>query len=68
VILVALVLLGFAWEGWWFWAFLIFIFGRRFAEPLDQITPVDRKRKILGAITLVIFILIFIPVPLVIFP
>jgi membrane-associated protease RseP (regulator of RpoE activity) len=66
VILIALVAMGFFWEGWWLWAGLIFLFGRRFAEPLDQITPVDRKRKVLGVIALIVFFLTFIPVPLVI--
>lgn len=66
VILIALVAMGFFWEGWWLWAGLIFLFGRRFAEPLDQITPVDRKRKFLGVIALIVFFLTFIPVPLVI--
>jgi len=67
VILILLGVLGFFWEGWWLWAGLIFLFGRRFAEPLDQITPIDRKRKVLGIIALIIFILIFTPVPLVVF-
>jgi membrane-associated protease RseP (regulator of RpoE activity) len=66
-ILIALALLGLSWSGWWFWAALIFVFGSRFAEPLDQITPIDKKRKVLGVITLIIFFLIFTPVPLVVF-
>jgi membrane-associated protease RseP (regulator of RpoE activity) len=65
-ILITLVALGFFWNGWWLWAGLIFIFGRRYAEPLDQITPIDLKRKLLGILTLIVFFLIFIPVPLVI--
>jgi len=65
-ILGALALMGLAWQGWWLWAALIFFVGRFHAEPLDQITPLNRKHKILGLIALVIFILIFIPVPLVI--
>jgi membrane-associated protease RseP (regulator of RpoE activity) len=65
-ILGALVVLGFAWQGWWLWAALIFFVGGHHAEPLDQITPVERKHKILGVIALVLFILIFIPVPLII--
>ncbi|MFU8825930.1 MAG: site-2 protease family protein [Brevefilum sp.] len=65
-ILIALILLGFAWQGWWLWAALIFIAGRYHAEPLDQITPIDRKHRILGIIALVVFILSIIPVPLVI--
>ena len=66
VILIVLGILGFFWSGWWLWAVLLFFIGRRHAEPLDQITPVDRKRKILGVIVLILFILIFTPVPLVI--
>lgn len=58
--------LGFFWSGWWLWAALVFIFGQRHAEPLDQITPIDRRHKFLGILALIIFILIFIPVPLVI--
>lgn len=64
-ILGALILLGFAWQGWWLWAALIFFVGRYHAEPLDQITPLTRKHKIFGVITLIVFILTFIPVPLV---
>jgi membrane-associated protease RseP (regulator of RpoE activity) len=60
-----LAILGFFWNGWWLWAALIFFFGRTHAEPLDQITPLDKKRKILGFLALFIFIIVFIPVPLV---
>ncbi len=64
VILVALVLLGLVWVGWFLWAVLIFFLGRVYAEPLDQITPLDFKRKVLAVICLIIFILVFTPVPL----
>jgi len=64
VILVVLVGLGFYWSGWWLWAALVFLLGRNFAEPLDQITELDPKRKALGVIALIIFIITFIPVPL----
>jgi len=63
-ILGALVLLGFAWSGWWFWAALIFFLGRLHAEPLDQITPLDQKRKVLAIVGIVVFFLVFMPVPL----
>lgn len=65
-ILGGLILLGLAWQGWWLWAVLLLFFGRRYAEPLDQITPVDSKRKILGVLALILFVLLFIPVPLVV--
>lgn len=64
VILVGLVLLGFVWYGWWLWAALIFFLGRVPAEPLDQITPLDGKRKLLALFCLILFVLVFIPVPL----
>ncbi|HEX2979487.1 MAG TPA: site-2 protease family protein [Anaerolineaceae bacterium] len=66
-ILVALVLLGFAWSGWWLWAGLIFLLGRVHAQPLDEITPLDPPRKFLAALGLVIFFLVFTPVPMIIF-
>jgi membrane-associated protease RseP (regulator of RpoE activity) len=68
VIILILVGLGLFWSGWWLWAFLIFIFGRSHMEPLDLITPLDPSRKLLAALALVIFILVFIPVPLLTFP
>jgi membrane-associated protease RseP (regulator of RpoE activity) len=65
VILVALVLLGFVWIGWWLWAFLIFLLGRLYAEPLDQITPLNPQRKAIAILGLVIFFLVFTPIPLI---
>jgi membrane-associated protease RseP (regulator of RpoE activity) len=64
LILGGLLVLGFAWTGWWIWMFLIFFLGRHHAEPLDQITKLDARRKLLAAFTLILFVLIFIPVPL----
>ncbi|MCI0520223.1 MAG: site-2 protease family protein [Chloroflexi bacterium] len=64
VILGALVLLGFFWSGWWLWAFLIFLMGRLHAEPLDQITPLDPPRRAAAALAIIIFLLVFTPVPL----
>jgi hypothetical protein len=63
-VLIGLVVLGIVWTGWWLWAFLIFFMGRTHAEPLDQITPLDRRRKLMALLAMVIFILVFTPVPL----
>lgn len=64
IILVALVGLGFFWNGWWLWVALIFfLVGRSYAEPLDQITPLDNRHKALAVLMLVVFLLVFIPVP-----
>lgn len=59
-----LLLLGFVWSGWWLWVILLFIFGRIYAEPLDQITVLDKRRKALAIFGMVIFVLVFMPVPL----
>jgi membrane-associated protease RseP (regulator of RpoE activity) len=64
-ILVILILLGFAWVGWWLWAALIFFLGRIYAEPLDQITQLDPPRIALAVLGIIIFFLVFTPVPLV---
>jgi membrane-associated protease RseP (regulator of RpoE activity) len=63
-ILFGLVILGTVWPGWWLWAFIIFLMGRVYAEPLDQITPLDPKRRFVAIIGLIVFILVFTPVPL----
>jgi membrane-associated protease RseP (regulator of RpoE activity) len=64
-ILIILLLLGMVWRGWWLWAFLIFLLGRFYAEPLDQITPLDKSRKAVAIFGLVVFLLVFTPVPLI---
>ncbi len=63
-VIVALVALGLVWQGWWLWAALIFFMGRSHAEPLDEITPLDGRRKALAVLGLVLFLLVFTPVPL----
>ncbi len=59
-----MVLLGFAWSGWWLWAAIIFFMSRVPAQPLDTITKIDRKRKLLALLMIIIFILVFTPVPI----
>ena len=63
-ILGLLILMGYLYSGWWIWAMLIYFLGRYHAQPYDQITQLDPNRKILAVFTLIIFILVFIPVPL----
>jgi membrane-associated protease RseP (regulator of RpoE activity) len=64
LILVSLVALGFFWPSWWLWVFILLFLGRFHAEPLDQITPLDPRRKFVAAFGLVLFVLLFMPVPL----
>jgi len=64
-ILVILILLGYVWIGWWIWALLLFFLGRVYAEPLDQITSLDLRRKTIAILGIILFILLFTPVPLI---
>ncbi len=55
----------FAWPGWLVWALLLlFIWGLRHPAPLEEWVTLDRKRRIIGWITIGIFILTFVPVPI----
>lgn len=58
-----LVFLGFSWNGWWLWAALLFWLGRVNAQTLDQITPLDRSRKLMAVFVILLFLLVFTPVP-----
>jgi membrane-associated protease RseP (regulator of RpoE activity) len=63
-LIAGMVILGFFSNVWWMWAVLLLFFGRYYAEPLDQVTELDHKRRIIGYIALVVFILTFIPAPI----
>ena len=56
-------IMGFFWSGWWLWAMLLFWLGRVNAQPLDQITELDQTRKLIAYAMIVVFILVFMPVP-----
>jgi membrane-associated protease RseP (regulator of RpoE activity) len=64
-VLVGLVLLAFVWPGWWLLAILVLLLGRVDAEPLDQITQLDPRRKIVAVAGFILFFLVFTPIPLV---
>jgi membrane-associated protease RseP (regulator of RpoE activity) len=63
-ILGAVALLGIFWMGWWLWLALILVIGRFHAEPLDQITPLDTGRRWLAVFAIIVFLLVFTPVPI----
>lgn len=65
VAVILLVAMGFVWSGWFIWAALILFVGRHHAEPLDQITPLTPGRRAAAIGGLVLFVLLFMPVPLI---
>jgi len=61
---VAALVLGFVWSGWFVWAAILLLLGQRNAQPLDDITPLTTRQKVLGICMLIIFVLLFTPVPI----
>lgn len=64
-ILGLLAALGLVWSTWWLWALLLLWLGRVHAEPLDQITELDPPRRAVGWFAILLFVLVFSPVPMV---
>ncbi|HPQ40082.1 MAG TPA: site-2 protease family protein [bacterium] len=54
---------GIFWSGWWFWALLLLVFGIYHPEIRSDARPLDKTRRILAWITIVIFMITFVPVP-----
>ena len=64
VILMGLLLMGLFWTGWLFWGFFILIFGGlRHPPPLNDITPLDTKRKLLAVLSFDLLFLLGTPRP-----
>jgi hypothetical protein len=59
-----LIVLGFYWVGWFLWAVLISLFGQYRAPLLNELTPLDTRERWLAVLGLVVFVLVFMPVPL----
>jgi len=49
--------------SWLLWVFILFWLGNVRTQPLDDITQLDGKRRALGFCMLLIFILLFTPIP-----
>lgn len=64
VLVVVLAALGiFYWEGWALWAVLMLILGIKHPPVLYWEMPLDPKRRFIGFLSLIIFIVTFIPSP-----
>lgn len=51
--------------SWLLWVFILFWLGNVRTTPLDDITPLDGKRRALGFFVLLLFFLLFTPTPMV---
>jgi len=64
VIIAVLVVIGITgWSGWLLWAGILFIMGLNHPPVVYDWIPLDRKRKVIGWITLTVFVMTFTPVP-----
>ncbi len=60
----ALVVLGMiSWQGWLLWAAVLSFLGVRHPPPYCDWIPLDRRRKVLGLLTIMVFFLTFTPIP-----
>jgi membrane-associated protease RseP (regulator of RpoE activity) len=60
---IALVYFG---PSWILWAILVRVLGRRHPPTLDDYSPVGRARVVVGILSLVVFVVCFVPDPIVI--
>jgi membrane-associated protease RseP (regulator of RpoE activity) len=51
--------------SWLLWVMILFWLGNVRTQPLDDITPLDPSRRALGITVLIIFVLLFTPIPMV---
>ncbi|NCQ16960.1 MAG: site-2 protease family protein [Ignavibacteria bacterium CG_4_8_14_3_um_filter_37_9] len=59
--------LNVGWTGWLLWAVILFFIVKVKHPPINDDTPLDRRRKIIGYLTIVMFVVCFIPAPFIIF-
>ncbi|MCB1055899.1 MAG: site-2 protease family protein [Acidobacteria bacterium] len=58
-----LLLAFFVWPGLLFWAVLVFFLAGRGAPPLEDVTPLEPGRRLVGFATLGLLILLLLPLP-----
>lgn len=63
ILFLGLVSIIFQTGAWFLWIAMLFFFARSHAQPLDDITPLDPRRRAIAIAVLVLFFLIFTPIP-----
>jgi len=65
VFVAVIVVLGWrGWEGWFMWVVLLMLIGVDHPPTADALTPLDPRRRVAAWLTVVLFVLTFIPEPL----
>ena len=60
--------LSFKWTGWLLWLALVLVFGRQQDMPLDDLTELTVGQRVFAAAMFLVFVLVFVPVPMVAVP
>ncbi len=64
LVFIALLVLGIlGWQGWLFWGVILLIMGFRHPPLMEWGDALDPRRKVIGWVTVAVFILTFTPVP-----
>ena len=64
VVVAILFMFSFYYVGWAIIAILLFFIGLRHPPPLNDYTPLDLKRKLVGGFTVLVFFMTFVLVPM----
>lgn len=64
VIAVLLLGMGFLWSGWFLWAVLVAVLGRTHTPLRNEVTPLTGGWRTLAIVGLIVFVLVFIPIPI----
>jgi len=67
-LLAVLVVLGFWWPGWWIWAVIALVMRVRHPWIPDEGAPLDPRRRLLGFICILVFLVCFTPEPIKLIP
>ena len=59
-----LLVMGFLWQGWYIWAFLVLILGYNHAPPMDDVTPLNPGRRTIALAAILIFVVCLVPEPI----
>lgn len=60
----SLIMIGFVWDGWWVWAFMVIFLASRHMPILNDVTTLTKRQQIIGVLVLLFFLLLFTPMPL----
>lgn len=67
LVVAGLAALSFVWQGWVLWVALVLLLGRVHSVPLDDVSRLTSREKALAVLALIVFVLVFIPIPMTIY-